>query len=169
MLSCARRANQLQELWPIQGNFFFFLATKGGNSAFSVGPYWELMSPNRNVKEEYQSQYQINVVFWGARSWSFTEFQARCKIVSVFQERICFPGSWQMHNGEGAHPFLKDQHAWTQATLHIWAAAIQTQANPSSMHASCFWSFFLHGSNLKTSLENFLSLGLYSFCPTHLT
>ena len=26
---------------------------------------------------------------------SFTGFQARCKIGSEFQERICFPGSWQ--------------------------------------------------------------------------
>lgn len=27
---------------------------------------------------------------------SFTGFQARCKIGSEFQERICFPGSWQV-------------------------------------------------------------------------
>lgn len=36
---------------------------------------------------------------------SFVEFQARCKIVSVFQERISFPGNWQVPDGEGGHPF----------------------------------------------------------------
>lgn len=79
----------------------FFFARKGGSS-FSVDPYWELMSPNHNVKEEYQSQYQM--CFRGHPSGpgiaeSFTEFQARCKIVLMFQERISFPGSWQVRPG----------------------------------------------------------------------
>lgn len=47
-----------------------FFARKRGNSSLNVGPYWELMSPNHNVREAYQLQYQINVVFWGAPSWA---------------------------------------------------------------------------------------------------
>jgi hypothetical protein len=37
---------------------------------------------------------------------NFTEFQARCKIVSVFQERLSILGSCQVYNQEGAGPFL---------------------------------------------------------------
>lgn len=88
----------------------FFFARKGGNSSFSVSPYWELMSPNHNVKEEYQFRYQVNVVFRDAPSWSrccqrFHGVPGKMQDSLMFQERISFPGNWQVPNGEGAQPF----------------------------------------------------------------
>lgn len=70
--------------------YFLFFVRKGRNSSFDVGPYWELMSPNHNVKEEYQFWYQINV-FRDAPSWaeSFQQFRA---VLGKMQDSLCVPG-----------------------------------------------------------------------------
>lgn len=100
---------------------------------------------------------------------SLTEFQARCKIVAVFQERIAFPGSWQVRNREGASPFLMGPACMDQSHLaHL--SCCYPDVSQSSQHACiALQSLFLHGSNLKTNLRNVLRFGLSPFCLKHLT
>ena len=145
----------------------FFFSRRGGNSAFHIGPYWELMSPNHNVKRGISipiSNKCDTSGVWGARSQSGCrqEFHG---VLGKMQDRLWVPGKNLLPrelasacNGAGAHPSLTDQHAWTHATSHVWAAALQTRANPPGARTARSGGLFPHGSNLKTSLSDFLRL-----------
>ena len=125
------------------------------------------MSPNHNVKRGISipvSNKCDTSGVWGA--WS----QSRCLqefhgVPGKMQDRLWVPGKNLLPrelasacNGAGARPSLTDRHAWTHATSHVWAAALQTRANPPGVRTAHSRGLFPHGSNLKTSLSDFLRL-----------
>lgn len=161
MLSHASRSSQLQELWPKE-TFFFSLEEKETQPSTLV--LIELMRTNHSVKRgisiPISNKCDASGV-WGAHS------RGRCRqefhrVPGKMQDRLWVPGKnllprelASVCDEAGAHPSLTDWHAWTHATSHVWAASLQTRANPPRAHASLSGSLFLQGSNLKTSLSGF--------------
>ena len=101
---CPMPADQVshRSCGPSKETFFFPLEEE--ETLPSTLVLIELMRTNHNVKRGISipiSNKCDDSGAWWAHSRadaakSCTGFQARCKIGSEFQERICFPGSWQV-------------------------------------------------------------------------
>lgn len=140
-----------------------FLARTGGNS-FHVSLYWESQPQcKRGISTPISNKC-------GVAGWTQLGQMLPTVAQSSRQDARWSPCSRKESSSQGAGKCITeehqpihswwDQHTGTKATLHIGAAALQMQANPSSMHAPHFGSLFLHGSNLKNNLSNFLRLEL---------